>query len=74
MDKVKEREVTTLMGDFNAKIGLERIMGKHGLGQMNENNSRNTFKENRREEVKKDLLNRRRTRAAKTKARKTEQA
>ena len=49
MNKVKEREVTTLMGNFNAKIGLERIMGKHGLGQMNENNSRNTFKENRRE-------------------------
>ena len=39
MDKVKGREVAILMGDFNAKIGpnntgCERIMGKHGLGQI----------------------------------------
>ena len=42
LDKVKEREVTILMGDFNAKVGsnntgYESVMGKHGLGQMNEN-------------------------------------
>ena len=38
----KERDVTILMGDLNAKvgtsnIGYEQIMGKHGLGTMNEN-------------------------------------
>ena len=43
LDKVKEREVTTIsMADFNAKVGsnntgYENIMGKHGHAQMNEN-------------------------------------
>ena len=36
------KEITILIGDFNAKIGMdntgyEGIMGTHGLGQMNEN-------------------------------------
>ena len=42
LDKVKEREVTILMGDLNAKVGsnntrYDSIMGKHGLGQINKN-------------------------------------
>ena len=37
-----DRDVTILMGDLNAKIGAdntgyEQVMGKHGLGRMNEN-------------------------------------
>ena len=44
-----KREVTILMGGFNAKVGFnntgyESIMGKHGLGQMNQN--REMFAEN----------------------------
>ena len=40
-----ERDITILMGDLNAKIGkdnrgYERIMGQHGLGEMNENGER----------------------------------
>jgi len=39
------KDMTILMGDFNAKIGsdntgYEDIMGTHGLGQMNENGER----------------------------------
>ena len=42
LDKMKEKEVTILMGDFNAKIwshsiGHEEVMGTHGIGEMNEN-------------------------------------
>lgn len=42
LEQRKEREILVLMGDFNAKvgannIGYEQILGKHGLGQMNEN-------------------------------------
>ena len=42
MQERTEREVTILMGDFNAKIGQDntgysKIMGKHGRGTMNEN-------------------------------------
>ncbi|XP_071138657.1 craniofacial development protein 2-like [Mytilus edulis] len=38
----KDKDLTVLMGDFNAKIGnsnmgYEQSMGNHGLGQMNEN-------------------------------------
>ena len=42
LQKKTAKEVTILMGDFNAKIGadnigFEEVMGKHGLGKMNEN-------------------------------------
>ena len=42
IDKCPERDVTILMGDFNAKIGsnntgYEEVMGAHGLGDMSEN-------------------------------------
>lgn len=35
-------DLTILMGDLNAKVGndntgFERVMGRHGLGLMNEN-------------------------------------
>jgi hypothetical protein len=41
----RERDVTIMMGDLNAKIGNDNtgyseIMGQHGLGQMNENGER----------------------------------
>ena len=40
-----EKNVTMLLGDLNAKVGqdndnTERIMGKHGLGTMNDNGER----------------------------------
>ena len=40
-----ERDVTILMGDFNAMIGsddieYEEAMGQHGLGIMNDNGER----------------------------------
>ena len=43
--KSKGKDMTIVMGDFNAKIGAdntgyEKIMGTHGLGQMNENGER----------------------------------
>jgi len=39
---VHKRDVIIVMGDMNAKIGsdnegLERVMGRHGIGNMNEN-------------------------------------
>ena len=39
---VKKRDVLIVMGDMNAKIvpnneGLEHVMGRHGIGNMNEN-------------------------------------
>ena len=42
LDKMKEKDVTTLMGDFNAKIGLnnrgyEEVIGTYGIGEMIEN-------------------------------------
>ena len=42
MDKSRERGVTILMGDFNAKIGMdnnifEEVTGTPGVGEMNEN-------------------------------------
>ena len=43
--KYPEKDVTILMGDFNAKIGqdntgYEEVMGRYGLGEMNENGER----------------------------------
>ncbi|KAJ8351936.1 hypothetical protein SKAU_G00234120 [Synaphobranchus kaupii] len=45
LDRLRTKDVTILMGDFNAKTGAENngyedIMGTHGLGQMNENGER----------------------------------
>ena len=45
LDKRNEDDINILMGDLNAKIGAdntgyENIMGKHGLGVMNENGER----------------------------------
>ena len=42
LEKMKEKDVTILMGDFNAKIGsnnrgYEEVIGTHGIGEMNEN-------------------------------------
>ena len=42
LDKMKELDVTILMGDFNAKIGsnnrgYEEVMGTHEIVEMNEN-------------------------------------
>jgi len=39
---VQKRDVIIVMGDMNAKIGsnnedLEHVMGRHGIGNMNEN-------------------------------------
>ena len=45
LDNFPERDVTILMGDFNAKIGsdnigYEEVMGQCGLGVMNDNGKR----------------------------------
>jgi len=45
VDKLPGKDVNIIMGDANAKVGedptgYERIMGKHGLGRMNENGER----------------------------------
>ena len=42
LDKLKEKDMTILMGDLNVRIGTdnrsyEEVMGCHGLGEMNEN-------------------------------------
>ncbi|KAL1397256.1 hypothetical protein pipiens_002548 [Culex pipiens pipiens] len=42
VDKIPKGDIRIFAGDFNAKIGsdntdLERIMGRHGLGEMSEN-------------------------------------
>lgn len=43
--KIKKQDITIVMGDINAKVGaenqgLERIMGRHGLGVRNNNGER----------------------------------
>ena len=45
MDKYPQKDVNILMGDLNAKIGqdntgYEEVMGRQGLGNMNENGER----------------------------------
>jgi len=40
--KIRQSDITIIMGDFNVKIrndnqGLKRVMGRHGLGKRNEN-------------------------------------
>ena len=45
VDKLPKKDINILMGDANAKIGREntgydRIMGSHGLGEMNDNGER----------------------------------
>ena len=45
VDQCPKRNVTLLMGDLNAKVGhcnrgYESVMGRHGLGNMNENGER----------------------------------
>ena len=45
LNKFKEKDITILMGDLNAKIGcdnrgFEEIMGKHAIGEMNDNGER----------------------------------
>ncbi|VDP53567.1 unnamed protein product [Schistosoma margrebowiei] len=42
VEKCQTKDLTTLMGDFNDKVGTdniryEDIMGRHGLGERNEN-------------------------------------
>ena len=37
MDKIPKRDLKILMGDLNAKVGSELIMGRHGVGEQNEN-------------------------------------
>ncbi|XP_055622191.1 craniofacial development protein 2-like [Toxorhynchites rutilus septentrionalis] len=42
VEKVRKRDIQICLGDFNAKIDsnntdLERVMGRHGLGEMSEN-------------------------------------
>ena len=42
LDKLKDKDINILMGDLNAKVGLdnrgyEEVMGQHALGEMNEN-------------------------------------
>ena len=42
VDNAPNRDILIIMGDFNAKVGrnnasIERIMGKEGLGDVNEN-------------------------------------
>ncbi|VDP32692.1 unnamed protein product [Schistosoma margrebowiei] len=45
IEKCSRKDLTILMGDLNAKVGIdntgyEDIMGRHGLGQRNENGAR----------------------------------
>ncbi|VDP32852.1 unnamed protein product [Schistosoma mattheei] len=47
IEKCLRRDLTILMGDLNAKVGIdttgyEDIMGRHGLGERNENGERFT--------------------------------
>ena len=45
VDGCSKNDITTIMGDLNAKVGsdntgYERTMGKHGLGTQNDNGER----------------------------------
>ncbi|VDP82256.1 unnamed protein product [Schistosoma curassoni] len=45
IEKCPTKDLTILMGDFNAKVGTDNteydeIMGRHGLGERNENGER----------------------------------
>ena len=45
LDKLKDKDINILMGDFNAKVGSDNrsykeVMGQHALGEMNENGER----------------------------------
>ncbi|VDP02478.1 unnamed protein product, partial [Schistosoma margrebowiei] len=45
IEKCPSKDLTILMGDLNAKVGIrntgyEDIMGRHGLGESNENEER----------------------------------
>nr|KAG5711041.1 hypothetical protein BaRGS_013775 [Batillaria attramentaria] len=45
LDTLKDKDINILMGDFNAKVGsdntgYEEVMGKHALGDMNDNGER----------------------------------
>ena len=45
LNGLNDKDMNILMGDFNAKVGednagYEEIMGKHGLGEMNDNGER----------------------------------
>ena len=45
LSRLSDQDVNILMGDFNAKIGADNtgydeVMGRHGLGEMNENGER----------------------------------
>ncbi|VDP70623.1 unnamed protein product [Schistosoma curassoni] len=45
VEKCPTKDLTILIGDFNAKVGMdntgyENIMGRHGLGERNENGER----------------------------------
>ncbi|XP_078610787.1 uncharacterized protein LOC144881517 [Branchiostoma floridae x Branchiostoma japonicum] len=47
LDKSRNKDITLLMGDLNAKVGAyntghEEVMGKEGLGKMNDNGERFT--------------------------------
>lgn len=42
LDKIRKGDIKIVMGDLNAKVGsnnsnFEHVMGRHGLGEMNEN-------------------------------------
>ena len=45
LDKLKDKDINILMGDFNAMAGsdnsgYEEVMGQHALGEMNKNGER----------------------------------
>ncbi|VDO58004.1 unnamed protein product, partial [Schistosoma margrebowiei] len=45
IEKCPTKDLTILMGDLNAKVGIDNtgyndIMGRHGLGERNENGER----------------------------------
>ena len=40
IEKVPKHDVTIVMGDLNTKVGNERVMGKYGCGNHNDNGER----------------------------------